>query len=75
MNWYEEDEFEKNRKQEIKDGSYLDDGCVEVTCVYCRTKRAIVSSACCEKARKDWDDHTRRLLSEIIKGKESHETN
>jgi hypothetical protein len=51
---YSQKEFERNRSKEHEDGTYMDDGAVEVTCLYCGNKRpGLDTGECCEKRRKE----------------------
>jgi DNA-directed RNA polymerase alpha subunit len=57
---YDMKEFEKNRDKEHENGTYMDDGAVEVTCLYCGNKRPVLDTGeCCERRRKEikaiWD--------------------
>jgi len=58
-------EFDKNLKKQMDDGTYLDDGCVEITCQYCGTKRSVIDEPCCEetskKMKKVFDDFAKLL--------------
>ena len=63
--WYNIEEFKANRKKEVEDKVYGDDGSVSVTCLYCGTETCVLSVPCCEKRRKKDDKESKELMKSI----------
>jgi hypothetical protein len=64
-------EFDRNQKKAIEDGTYMDDGGIEMTCSFCGIPRPMLSVPCCDRIKTEQAESDKMIFDGIRKAMEN----